>query len=78
MRTPRVAIFADIIKVGTIFINTIFKELKKIKELKLCIKMQFISVLLDIAKLADFRRKNADVSRTQDVCPIIHNFFQPF
>ena len=40
--------------------------------------MQFISVLLDIAKLADFRRKNADVSRTQDVCPIIHNVFQPF
>ena len=37
--------------------------------------MQSISVFLDIAKFADFRRKNADVSRTQGVCHVIHTFF---
>ena len=36
--------------------------------------MQFISVFLDIAKLAWFR-KNAGVSRTQEVCNVICIFF---
>ena len=30
---------------------------------------------LDIAKFADFRRKIADVNRTQGVCHVIHIFF---
>ena len=30
--------------------------------------MQSISVILDIVKLANFRRKNADISRIQGVC----------
>ena len=34
-----------------------------------------MSVFLDIAKFANFRRKNADVSRTQTVCHVIHIFF---
>ena len=34
-----------------------------------------ISVFLDIAKFADFRKKNADVSRTQAVCHVIHIVF---
>ena len=38
-------------------------------------KIQSISVFLDIAKFADFRCKNADVSRTQRVCHVIHIFF---
>ena len=37
--------------------------------------MQSISVFLDTAKFADFRRKNAGFSRTQGVCHVIHNFF---
>ena len=37
--------------------------------------MQSISVFSDIAKFADFQRKNADVSRTQGVCHLIHIFF---
>ena len=28
-----------------------------------------------MAKFADFRRKNADVRRTQGVCYVIHRFF---
>ena len=38
--------------------------------------MQSISVFLDIAKFADFLRKNADVSRTQEVRHVIHIFFR--
>ena len=37
--------------------------------------MESISVFLDIAKFADFRLKNADVSRTQGVCHVIHKIF---
>ena len=34
--------------------------------------MQSISVFLDIAKVADFLWKNANISRTQGVCHVIH------
>ena len=37
--------------------------------------MQSISVFFDKAKFADFRLKNADVSRIQRVCHVIHIFF---
>ena len=37
--------------------------------------MQSVSAFLDIAKYADFRWKNADVSRTEVVCNVIHIFF---
>ena len=37
--------------------------------------MQSIPVLPDILKIADFCWKNADVSRTQGVCHVIHVFF---
>ena len=33
--------------------------------------MQSIPVFLDITKFADFRRKNADVSKTQGRCHVI-------
>ena len=42
---------------------------------KLLIKMQYISVFLDIAKFADFQWKNADFCRTQGVYYVIHIFF---
>ena len=48
---PEVVIFADIIKIVTIvivIIKTIIKESKKVK-------IQTISVFLDITKFADFR-----------------------
>ena len=35
---------------------------------------QSIPVFLDIVKLADFQRKNADVSKTQAVCHVINRF----
>ena len=36
--------------------------------------MQSISVFRETAKPADFRSKNADVSRTQEVCHVIYIF----
>ena len=36
--------------------------------------MQSISVFLDITKFADFRRKNADISRTEGMCHAIDIF----
>ena len=38
--------------------------------------MQFISVFLDIAKIADFWWKSADVSRPQGLCHVIYMFFE--
>ena len=38
--------------------------------------MQSISAFLDIAKLSDFRWKNADVSRTQGSCHVVYIFFE--
>ena len=37
--------------------------------------MQSISVFSGIAKFADSRWKNGDVSRTQGVCYVIHIYF---
>ena len=37
--------------------------------------MQSVFVFLVIAKFADFRLKNANVSRTQGVYHLIHTFF---
>ena len=37
--------------------------------------MQSISVFLDIVKFAYFRSKNADVSKSEGVCHVIHIFF---
>ena len=68
-----VAIFADIIKILTMFIITIYKDSRKVK-----INRNYISkynLYLDIAKLVDSGWKNADVSRTQGVCHVIHIFF---
>ena len=37
--------------------------------------MESIFVFLDVTKVADFRLKNADVTRTQEVCHVIYMFF---
>ena len=38
--------------------------------------MQSIYVFLDMKEVADFRWKNADVSKTQGVCRVIYTFFE--
>ena len=51
LRRPRVANFAEIIKVSTMFIKTTFKDSKKLKELEIFLKImkkRSISVFLDV------------------------------
>ena len=54
------------------------KTQEKLKELKIMYQNAFISVFLDIAKFADFGWKNANISRTQGVCHMIHIFCWSF
>ena len=54
------------------FIKTILKDLKKVKRIRNNVPK---SVFLDIEKFADFRWKNADVSRAQGMCHVIHILF---
>ena len=57
------------------FIKTTFEDSKELKDIELCIKRQSIPVFPDIIKIADFRWKNADVSRTQVVFHVIYVLF---
>ena len=49
---------------ATMFIKTTFKDSKRFKNLE-----------AEITKIADFRWKSADVSRTQEVYHMIYVFF---
>ena len=58
------------------FNKAILKDSKKKKNWKQCIKMQSISAFLDIRKVANFWRKNADVSRPHEACHVVYTFFR--
>ena len=64
LRRPRVANFAEVIKIVTMSIKTIFKDLKKVRRIRNYEPKYNISVFVDLRKFADFRWKNVDVSRT--------------
>ena len=73
LRRTKVAHFASIIKIASMFIKTTFKESNKIKGLKLCIEMQ--SVFRDITKVADSREKML-ISVELNKCSVyLHIFF---
>ena len=59
------------------FIKAICKDSKKVKIIRNyeIIQMQYISVFFDITTVADFRRRNANVRRTQEVCYVNYTFF---
>ena len=48
------------------------------EELEIIYQMQSVSVFLDIAKIADFWWKNANLSGTQVVCHVIDVSFGSF
>ena len=52
---PKVAIFAGIINIVTMFINNIFLDSKKLKELEITYQNAVCICILDIAKFVDFR-----------------------
>ena len=62
-------------KIVTMFIKTIFKDSKKVKELEIMYQNAIYTVFLDKVKFADFLSKNYDVSRTEGMCHLIHMFF---
>ena len=78
LRRPGVVIFADIIKIVTFLLRQPLKTQKSLKNYKFYIKKQSIHVVLDIAKLTDFRWKFSDVSGTQGVGHVIHISFWSF
>ena len=55
-----------------IYLKKSLKTQKKLKNQNLFTKTQSISEFSDIAKLADFWWKNADISRNERVCHVIH------
>ena len=54
------------------FIKETLKTQEKLKDLEI---MYSLSVFLNNAKFADFQWKNADFSRNQGVCHVIHIVF---
>ena len=51
-----------------------FEKLKSQKDCKLCIQMQFLSLIPYIAKIANFSWKNTDISRIEGVCQMGYIF----
>ena len=75
LRMPRVAIFAGLIKIVTMFIKTIFKGSRYVKRVRNYVpETESISEFYDIAKFANLLLKNANACRTQEVCHVIYIF----
>ena len=75
-KKARVAIFADIIKILTMFVKIILKDSKKVIRIRNYVsKCNLYLYFFNIANFADFQRRNTDVSKTQSVCHVIHTFF---
>ena len=72
LRRPRVAIFADINKIVTMFIKTIFEDSKKVKRIKNYISKCNLYLYFWYNKICWFSVKNADISITQNLCHVIH------
>ena len=74
-RRPGVDIFADI-KIVNVFIETIIQDSRKAKRIVNYVsKSNLYLHLFDVAKSADFSRKNADAGRTQGMCHVIYIFW---
>ena len=54
LRRPRIAVFADMIKIVSIFIKIIFKDSKKFKAIENYVPVS-LSAYLDIVTFSDFR-----------------------
>ena len=78
LRWPGVAIFADIIKIVTMFIKTIFKDSRKVKRIRNYVSKCNLYLYFLIAEFADFWWRIADVSRAQEQWHVIHIFFGSF
>ena len=76
---PRAANFACIIKIETMFIKTTFKDIKKVKRIK--IYALIVATYICISwyyKICWLPVRNADVSRYKEVCHEVYMFFWIF
>ena len=79
LKRPRVAFFADIIKIVTMFIKIIFKDSGKVKRIKnYLLKCNLYLYFLIYQNFLVSGEKNSDVSKTQGVCHVTHIFFLIF
>ena len=77
LRRPRVVIFADIVKIVTIFIKTIFKDSKKVKTIRnTVLKSNLYLYVLIQQNLLISTKKIADVSRYKGLYHMIDIFFR--
>ena len=72
LRRLRVAIFAGIIKIVTLFIKTTHKDSRKIKRIRNYVSKWRLYLYFLITNIWQFLVKNSDVSRTQGMCHVIH------
>ena len=72
LRRLRVAIFAGIIKIVTLFIKTTHKDSRKIKRIRNYVSKWCLYLYFLITNIWQFLVKNSDVSRTQGMCHVIH------
>ena len=77
LRRPGVASFAYIIKILTMFLETIFKYSRKVKRIRNYVSKCNLYLSFLILQIPDFWWKDADVSRTQGLCHVIHIFCGP-
>ena len=77
LKRPKMVNFADIFKIATMFLKKAFKNSRNLKTGNIWIKIQSISVLLDMTKDGGFRLKNAYVRRTHELFHLIFIFFGP-
>ena len=72
LRKPGVTIFADIIKIATMFIKTIIKDSRKVKRIRYYVSKfnLYLYFLMEQNLLI-----SDDVSRTQGMCHAVYIFF---
>ena len=75
LRRPKVANFADIIKISTMFNKKTFKDSKKIKKLEVMSSNAIYIYISWYSKICWSSVRNADDSRTQVVYQVIYIVF---
>ena len=74
LRLPRVAIFADIIKIVTVFIKKIFQDLKKVKRTENNVS-KYNTFISGYSKICWFPLKKMLMSAELKGCVTWHTFF---
>ena len=77
LRKPKVAIFADIIKIVNMFIKKIFTDSKKLKELEFLHENAIFIFVSWYSKICWFPLKKLQTSGELNGCDVMHKVFEP-